>query len=93
MLLARRLSSSGEGCKAYIIAPGRPKTASELGLSGWVRNRANGDVGTVVEGHADAIERFLIAALDDPPAARVEGIDIHGLPVENHAGFKQHITI
>lgn len=69
------------------------KTASELSLSDWVRNRANGDVETVVEGHAAAIEQFLKAAWDGPPAARVEGIDIHGLPVENHAGFKQHITI
>jgi acylphosphatase len=53
------------------------QVASELGLRGWVRNRANGDVETVVQGEQKAVESFLKLVWAGPPAARVDAVDVH----------------
>ena len=49
--------------------------ARSLGLLGWVRNRRDGTVEAVVQGRADAVERFIEAARDGPPNAEVERVD------------------
>lgn len=51
------------------------KTAQRLGLSGWVRNLANGDVEAVFEGDGDTIARMLEWCKTGPPSARVEKVD------------------
>ena len=35
------------------------RTASRLGMTGWVRNLPNGDVETQAQGDEDSLERFL----------------------------------
>ncbi|NWG45924.1 MAG: acylphosphatase [Alphaproteobacteria bacterium] len=52
------------------------ETALRLGLSGWVRNRRDGRVETLVHGPADALEAFLTAARIGPPAAEVAEVTI-----------------
>lgn len=51
-------------------------TALKLGLSGWARNRANGDVEAWVCGPADAVEAFIAWAHQGPPAARVSRVEV-----------------
>lgn len=51
------------------------KTARELGISGWVRNRRDGSVEAQVEGTEDKVERFIELAHQGPPAADVERIN------------------
>lgn len=68
------------------------ETAQSLGLTGWVRNRADGSVEVLVEGALDAIERFVALAQDGPPAARVVRIDSTDVPVEGHAQFAKRAT-
>ena len=45
-------------------------------LSGWVRNRYDGDVETVVEGGEDAVHRFIAWCHAGPPGARVAAVQV-----------------
>lgn len=51
------------------------EAARALGLTGFVRNQADGTVEVQVEGPAETIERFRRRLLEGPPHARVAGID------------------
>lgn len=59
------------------------RQAERLGVTGWVRNRADGDVEAVVQGDAAALEDLLAWAGRGPPAARVERIE-RGPPAPEH---------
>lgn len=69
------------------------ETARKLGLSGWVRNRADGTVEAVAEGDAAAVESFLVLARDGPRAARVDAVDAIPVPPSGREGFEQRATI
>ncbi|PZX15795.1 acylphosphatase [Palleronia aestuarii] len=45
--------------------------AEEIGIRGWVRNRADGSVEALADGDLDAFEARLRKG---PPASRVEGV-------------------
>lgn len=49
--------------------------ARELGLAGWVRNRADGSVEAVAEGPRGDLEALMRWCREGPPAARVEGVE------------------
>ncbi len=58
--------------------------AERLGVTGWVRNCADGDVEAVAQGGAAALDALLAWARCGPPAARVERVDC-GPPAPEHA--------
>ena len=45
--------------------------ARALGLTGWVRNRRDGTVETLLQGDAEAVARMEALLLQGPPSARV----------------------
>ena len=47
------------------------RTARALGLTGWVRNRPDGNVEALFEGVRATIEQVLAACRQGPPAAEV----------------------
>jgi acylphosphatase len=49
--------------------------AKRLGVTGWVRNRRDGTVESVVDGDPHALEAILAWARRGPPSARVTGVD------------------
>jgi len=49
-------------------------TAVELGLTGWVRNLADGKVEAVAEGERDKLEQLLVWCRRGPDMARVTDI-------------------
>jgi acylphosphatase len=49
--------------------------AAALGLSGWVRNLADGRVEAVVEGPADRVEQLVQAMRKGPARASVSGVE------------------
>jgi acylphosphatase len=51
------------------------ETARELGIAGWVRNRADGGVEVAAEANPDSARRLLDALRQGPPGARVESLD------------------
>jgi len=52
------------------------REAVARGLSGWVRNRADGTVELVAEGPREACESLLDYCRQGPPAARVTAVDV-----------------
>ena len=56
------------------------REAERLGLTGWVRNRARGDVQAVAQGADAALDALAAWARRGPTAARVDRIDC--VPVE-----------
>ena len=62
--------------------------AESLGLSGWVRNRADGAVEAVVSGDAVAVQTFVALCRDGPRAALV--FDVKSEPYDDPPpnGFK-----
>jgi acylphosphatase len=61
------------------------RRANALGLSGWARNLANGDVEAVFYGPSEAVEAMLAACREGPRLAQVERVDLLG-PAEKFAG-------
>lgn len=51
------------------------RRAAELGLTGWVRNRADASVEIIAEGNREALERLLDAVRAGPSEAVVENVD------------------
>jgi acylphosphatase len=54
--------------------------ASELGLTGWVRNLPDHTVETLAEGEKEQLERFLTWLHVGPPAAHVTQVDVYWSP-------------
>jgi acylphosphatase len=50
--------------------------ATERGVTGWVRNRLNGDVEALFAGPSDAIEALCAACWRGPAHARVDKVEI-----------------
>lgn len=64
----------GVGFRWFVLG-----TARELGVRGWVRNRADGGVEAVAEGAPDALGRLRRALESGPPGARVDDVSNHPL--------------
>lgn len=60
----------GVGYRAFAI-----RTAQQIGLSGWVRNRYNGTVETVAEGDHAQLENYLKDLQRGPVSSNVTKID------------------
>lgn len=48
------------------------REAGRLHLAGWVRNRADGSVETLIAGHAAVVDEFLALAARGPATARID---------------------
>jgi acylphosphatase len=56
------------------------RRASELGLSGWVRNRDDGTVEVEAEGNLQALGELRLWCEKGPVAARVSGVSAREIP-------------
>jgi acylphosphatase len=62
--------------------------ASSLGVSGWVRNRADGAVEAHFEGPERAVAQAVAWCRHGPPAAEVSGVDVAAEEPEGTLGFQ-----
>ena len=56
------------------------RQALRLGVTGWVRNEADGTVSCECRGKEEALAAFTEALRKGPPLARVDKIDIRPVP-------------
>lgn len=62
--------------------------ARHLGLTGYVRNMADGSVEVVAEGEKEKIEKLLLWLKKGPPGAVVQTLDYRYIPYKNlYRGF------
>lgn len=59
-----------------------------LGVSGWVRNMADGGVELEAEGESAAVEALLRWCRTGPAMARVDSVDVDSVPPEGETGFR-----
>jgi acylphosphatase len=64
------------------------RLAARHGVSGWVRNLADGRVEAVFEGPADAVERLVDWARHGPGEARVENLMVYDEQPRAESGFE-----
>jgi len=68
--------------------------ARDLGLDGWVRNRADGSVEAVVQGAPEMVEAMIERAQQGSPASRVAAVAVSdNAPAETLAGFAKRPTV
>jgi acylphosphatase len=74
MIVARKFTISGRvqrvGFRWFAL-----DAASREGVTGWVQNLPDGRVEVLVEGEADAVERFERAVRRGPASARVDAVE------------------
>ncbi len=61
--------------------------AQALGVSGWVRNRADGSVEAVLAGPDAAVEALIAALHVGPSAARVDAVQVTDAEPPSETGF------
>lgn len=53
------------------------RESRRLGLTGWVRNRPDGNVEIAAEGSEEALKELIAWAHHGPTGARVDHVDVH----------------
>ena len=71
-------SVQGVGFRFFVI-----RRASELGLTGWVRNLRDGRVEVVAEGPHASLQKLLNQLKEGPRGARVSFVETEWLPASN----------
>ncbi|MBS0558459.1 MAG: acylphosphatase [Proteobacteria bacterium] len=74
----------GVGYRAWM-----KRQAERLGVSGWVRNRADGSVEALVAGDAAAVEELLRLCRRGPALAQVSSIEEDLADAPSEPGFRQ----
>jgi acylphosphatase len=73
----------GVGFRHFVI-----RSATELELSGWVRNTFDGDVEVLAEGERSQLEKLLNRLRSGPPVAFVSDVEIEWQPATGrYKGF------
>ena len=62
--------------------------ADELGLSGWVKNEADGSVYIEVEGDEPVLKQFTDWCRQGPPHAQVDEVTTEVSALKNYSGFE-----
>ncbi len=68
------------------------ENATELGLSGWVRNRSDGTVEALVHGPVEKVGELIKRCHDGPPHAQVTKIESKDTVHDGAENFKQKPT-
>ena len=86
-MITKRFRIRGTVQGVYFRASAR-NTARELGLTGWVRNVADGSVESLVSGPEDAVEQFAVWLWRGPEGATVTKVEVAVEANTTFAGFE-----
>lgn len=86
MVVRRRVLVSGRVQGVWFRETCRQE-AGALGLTGWVRNRADGRVEIEAEGEEASVDRLVAWARTGPRRARVEMVESSSLAPTGDRGF------
>jgi acylphosphatase len=86
-VIGRRVLVSGEVQGVFFRQSCR-REAQALGVSGWVRNRADGRVEAVLEGETEAVEQVLAWMRTGPPSATVTDVEARPEEPSGLRGFR-----
>jgi acylphosphatase len=64
------------------------RLARAEGCGGWIKNRPDGLVEAVFEGHTEAVDRLIAWCHEGPEQAVVEGVDVVDEEPEGLEGFE-----
>jgi acylphosphatase len=64
------------------------REAESLGVTGWVRNRADGAVEAAFQGESAAVLAMVAWCRTGPPPAEVDHVDVVDEPPEDVVGFR-----
>lgn len=78
----------GVGYRDWLV-----REARRNGLSGWVRNRADGTVEALLAGEQDAVQSVLNACRGGPSGAQVTNIDESFAEAPDEPGFLRKPTL
>jgi acylphosphatase len=78
----------GVGYRDWLV-----RQATAAGLTGWVRNRADGSVEALLAGEEAAVGAVLLAARRGPPAAWVDRIEENFAEPPGEPGFQRRPTL
>ena len=67
--------------------------ALSLGITGWVRNRADGSVEAMVAGSSEMIAAIVAKARQGSPASRVADVTVEEAPTQIFDGFEKRSTV
>jgi acylphosphatase len=84
--IARDVVVSGDVQGVFFRDSAR-REATRLGVTGWVRNRADGCVEAHLEGAPDAVAQLVLWCNDGPRHASVEHVQVREAKPEGHARF------
>jgi acylphosphatase len=63
------------------------ETAEKLGLTGWIKNTAEGHVKAMVSGAEQPVQQFIDWCWQGPPRAEVTTVEAVDAPEQDFAGF------
>ncbi|MFE6743443.1 acylphosphatase [Streptomyces tubercidicus] len=86
-MIRRRMVVSGDVHGVFFRDTCRRK-ADELGVSGWVRNLADGTVEAVCEGEPESVQELVDWAHEGPPLATVDAVSVREEEPEGLTGFE-----
>ena len=86
-MIAREIIVKGKVQGVFYRASAREK-ADDLGLYGWVKNRADGSVEICVEGEYRMVQEMTEWCWQGPARARVEAVDVKEVDPAGYLDFK-----